>query len=185
MKRPVLSSVFLAAAVAAAPGALGAKTSAQLLSELSSPREGVVTSALQELEDLHPEVAATDATVRALTKDPRPAVKCKAARVLGALHADVGADVIEAIASLLDANEPKTVLEGLKALRGLRASSTVPKMIPLLKSTDEHIPRDACRTLAVLGDASVIPQLESLLSSTNPKLRYDAYVAINAIRLRR
>ena len=43
-------------------------------------------------------------------------------------------------------------MEGLKALRGLKAQSTIPKIVTLLKHADPNVKRDACRTLAVLGD---------------------------------
>jgi HEAT repeat protein len=66
----------------------------------------------------------------------------------------------------------------LKSLRGLKAESTVRDILPLLHDKDLGVVRDACRTLAVLGNKDHIPQIEPLLKHANTKVRADAQDAI-------
>jgi HEAT repeat protein len=70
----------------------------------------------------------------------------------------------------------------LKALRGLDAPSAVPEITPLLNHPNSHIVRDACRTLAVIGDKSLIPQIEPLLKNPEPAVQKDAQDAIVALK---
>jgi hypothetical protein len=103
---------------------------------------------------------------------------------LGALHAEVSDDDIKAICSLLKSGTTEEVIDGLKALRGLKAPQAVAQITPLLKETGRHpnVIRDACRTLAVLGNKSIIPEIEPLLNSPNAAIKRDAQDAIYALK---
>lgn len=154
------------------------KTEDQLIQELSSSNPKIVYEALQNLEKEYPTSTKGLPLVKKLVTDPRPTVRIKAARVLGALHADVSETDLRNITALLRAVDPKEKEEGLKALRGLKAQSTVPDILLLLKDGDPFVVRDACRTLAVLGDKSLIPSIEPLLTNPDPKVQKDAQDAI-------
>lgn len=154
------------------------KTEDQLLTDLDSPKEKVVYAALQDLEKQYPTSAAGLAKIKTLLTDPRPLVHEKAARVLGALHAEVSDSELNSIAAMLDSANKKEVMEGLKALRGLKAQSTVPKIVGLLKNPDANVKRDACRTLAVIADKSVVPSIQPLLTDPDKGVVKDANDAI-------
>jgi HEAT repeat protein len=157
------------------------KTEAELIADLSSPKPAVVTDALQQIEKKYPTSAAAIAKTKQLLTDNRSAVRRKAARVLGALHADLTQQEMQNVVALLKA-DPQEQMDGLKALRGLKAQSTIPDIVPLLKSATPNVARDACRTLAVLGNKDVIPSIEPLLSSPNKALAKDAQDAIFALK---
>lgn len=154
------------------------KSEDELIADLASPKENEVTGALQKLEKEYPTSAKALPAIKKLLTDSRMKVRCKAARVLGALHADVNGDDIKAICALLKAKDTKEVEEGLKALRGLKAPGAVPEILPVLKSADTHNVRDACRTLAILGSKDVIPSIEPLLNHSDPAVQKDAKDAI-------
>jgi HEAT repeat protein len=160
------------------------KTEEELIAILSSPDEGKVTSALQDLEKQYPESKTAQAAVVSKLKDPREKVQRKAARVLGAIHAPVDKKILADITPLLKSPNKDAVIDGLKALRGLESKSAVPEMVPLLSNPDENIKRDTCRTLAVVGDASLVPKIEPLLSDPNKKVQEDARDAIAALKNR-
>lgn len=165
--------------------ALGAKkTEEEWIAQLSSSDEGKVTSALQGLEKEYPESPTARAKIVSMLKDPREKVQRKAARVLGAIHAKVDAKVLQDITPLLKSTNKDAVIDGLKALRGLDAASTVPQILPLLSSPDENIKRDACRTLADVASPSVIPKIEPLLNDPNKKVQEDARVAIDKLKMK-
>lgn len=158
------------------------KSEDQLIADLNSPKDNVVTSALQNLEKKYPTSTKALPAIEKLLSDPRTKVARKAARVLGSLHAQVSADDVAAICKLLKSSDTDTVIDGLKSLRGLNATSAVPEIVPLLKSPTVNIVRDACRSLAVLGDKSTIPSIEPLLKSSDPKIQKDAMDAIDALK---
>jgi len=106
----------------------------------------------------------------------------RAARALGNCHAPVDAGDLKIICGLLKSRDPETVMDGLKALRGLDAPQAVPEILPLLQDEDHHVVRDACKTLAVIGDQSVIPAIEPLLKSRRSDIKWDAQAAIKALR---
>lgn len=157
-------------------------TEEQLIANLGSPQDKVVYAALQDLEKQYPTSAPAQAKIKTLLADPRPNIRQKAARVLGALHAEVSEADLKNIAALLAATDPKEIMEGLKALRGLKAQNTIPKIIPLLQHADNYVKRDACRTLAVLADKSVIPSIEPLRQNPDGKVQKDANDAIFALQ---
>lgn len=187
-RRPRALPVFLTFAAISFSLSLSAlaskKTEEELIAILSSPDEGKVTSALQDLEKQYPESKTAQAAVVSKLKDPREKVQRKAARVLGAIHAPVDKKILADITPLLKSPNKDAVIDGLKALRGLESKSTVPEMLPLLSNPDENIKRDTCRTLAVVGDASLVPKIEPLLSDPNKKVQEDARDAIAALKNR-
>jgi HEAT repeat protein len=158
------------------------KNETELLSALDSPKDKVVVSALQDFEKSFPNSEAGLAKVKALLTDARPTVHRKAARVLGALHANVSDADLKNIAALLEAKTKEEVMDGLKALRGLKAQSIAPQLVPLLQNADQNIKRDACRTLAVIGDKSQIKDIEPLLQSSEKAVVEDASKAIFALK---
>lgn len=175
----VLMLLFLAASplLLAAP-----KTEAELIAELASPKESKVTDALLKLEKQFPASTNAFATIKPLLKDPRPKVRRKAARVLGALHAELDEAHIKDICALLKSTDVDEITDGLKALRGLKAPSAVAEVKPFLKHANTHLIRDACRTLAVLGNKDLIPDIQPLLSHAQPAVQKDALDAINTLR---
>lgn len=166
------------------PALAAKKTEEELIAILSSPDEGKVTSALQDLEKQYPESKTARAAVVSMLKDPREKVQRKAARVLGAIHAPVDKKILADITPLLKSPNKDAVVDGLKALRGLDSKSTIPEILPLLANKDENIKRDACRTLAVIGDVSLVPKIEPLLEDPNKKVQEDARDAIAKLKSR-
>ena len=167
------------------------KTEATWIADLSSKSEGTVTTALGKLEDeLKVQDEATkDASpaipaIRKLLTDPRKPVVRKAARVLGVIHARVTDEDMKNIAVLLSDKDFGVVIDGLKALRGLgaQAKSTVPQIVPLLQHKQINVKRDACRTLAVVGNKDVIPSIQPLLQSPDAAVKKDAADAIAELK---
>lgn len=176
-----LSLVFAAVSL---PALASKKTEEELFAQLASPDEGKVTGALQDLEKQYPDSPTARAKIISMLKDPREKVQRKAARVLGALNAKVDAKALADITPLLKSANKDAVIDGLKALRGLDAASTVPQIVPLLTSPDENIKRDACRTLAEIGSPAVISKIEPLLNDANKKVQEDARIAIEKLKLK-
>ena len=158
------------------------KTEDQLIQALGSADAGTVVFALGKLEDLVPASTKSFPKMKGLLTDPRARVRRKAARVLGVLHADVDENNIKAICALLKSSDVGEVTDGLKSLRGLKASQAVPEITPFLKHSNPNLMRDACRTLAVLGNKELIPSIEPLLKHKNPEVQKDAQAAITALR---
>jgi HEAT repeat protein len=101
------------------------------------------------------------------------------------MHADVNEQDVKAICALLKEPNVGANQEGLKSLRGLQGpavAGAVPDILPCLKNSNSYVVRDACRTLAVLGNKDVIPLIEPLLNSPESKVKKDAQDAIAALR---
>jgi len=181
-KRSFLGA-FMLALLSTSTSVLAAdKTEDQLIAELASPNETKVTDALLKLEKKYPTSTKAFPTIKKLLKDPRQKVRRKAARVLGVLHAEVDEENIKDICALLKGSEPREVMDGLIALRGLKAQAVVPQIVPFLKHSNSYVIRDACRTLAVLGNKDLIPSIEPLLNHSDPKVKQDAQDAIYKLR---
>jgi len=163
------------------PVLAGDASLSETMASLDSPKERTVVGALGDVEKHFPTDASALAKVKGLLADPREKVRRKAARVLGAIHADVSDTDLKNIAALLDSQTKDEVLDGLKALRGLKAQSVVPKIVTLLKNPDSNIERDSCRTLAVIGDKSIVPSIQPLLQSPDKAVVKDANDAIFAL----
>lgn len=173
--------VFLATALTSSAAQ---KSEDELIAELASPNADKVAIALQKLEKDYPTSTRAHPQIKKLLTDSRPKVRRKAARVLGALHAEVNNDDIKAICALLKSSDTDEAIDGLKALRGLKAPQAVAQITPILKETSRHanVIRDACRTLAVLGNKDVIPAIEPLLNNPNAAIKKDAQDAIFVLK---
>jgi HEAT repeat protein len=176
----ILGAVVLSTALLAS--ARPPQTEDELLAALASPKDKEVYAALQNLEKQYPTDPNILPPIKKLLTDARPTVREKAARVLGAIHAEISADDLKNISAMLDSTDPNEIMESLKALRGLNAQSTIPKIIPLLKHSNNFVKRDACRTLAVIGDKSLVSDIEPLLSDPDPKVQKDAQDAIDILK---
>jgi HEAT repeat protein len=181
--KPELMRVFLLLLLMAL-GSLSAsaKTEDELIQALGSARLGDVTAALGQLEKHYPTSAKSVAAISKLVKDSRSEVRRKAARALGNLHAEVNQSTIKDLCALLKASSEDEVMDGLKALRGLKAPEAVAEILPALKHPSANVVRDACRTLAVLGNKDIIPYIEVLLKNSEPEVQKDAKDAIAKLR---
>jgi len=177
-KHLALGALVLAVAL---PLFAGERSENELLADLASPKARVVVKALLDIQRQYPTDANAQTQIKLLLNDDRPTVKRKAARVLGALNADVSETDLKSIATLLDGDKGD-IEDGLKALRGLKAQSTIPKIIPLLQNPDKNIKRDVCRTLAVLGDKRLVPSIQPLLTDPDPAVEKDAADAISILK---
>jgi len=183
MLKPSLAGMLLLALFTLAfPAQAKEKTEEQLIQELASPNASKVADALQALEKQYPTSTNGFAAMKKLLTDDRAKVRRKAARVLGVLHAEVDEANIQAICKLLKSSDVDEMTDGLKALRGLKAPSAVPEILPLLKHPNSHIVRDACRTLAVLGNKETITSIEPLLNSPEAAVKKDAQDAIYILK---
>jgi HEAT repeat protein len=64
------------------------------------------------------------------------------------------------------------------------APEAVPSILPCLTSSNPNVIRDACRTLAVLGNKDVIASIEPLLKHSRADVRKDAQDAIDLLQAR-
>ena len=158
------------------------KTEDELIAELAGPNEDKVADAMLKLEKQFPTSTKAFPEIKKLLKDPREKVRRKAARVLGALHAEVSETDLKNITAMFKATDPQEVMDALKSLRGLKAESTSPEIVPLLQNPNVGVIRDACRTLAVLGNKSHIAAIEPLLNHADAKVKKDAQDAIFALK---
>lgn len=177
-KRLFLS--LLAAAAFVMPATLVAKekTEAEVLAMLESKNADEVCSAMLNIEKRFSSNESAIKTIRTMLADPRLAVQRKAARVLGVLHTELTGDELKSVYALLKSSDRLAVIDGLKALRGLKAPGAAAEIIPLLQNTDENIVRDSCRTLAEMGAKSAIPSIEPLVSNPNKAIAKDAQEAL-------
>ena len=172
-------SAFIAAPAHAGPK----KTEDQLIADLDSTNEKIVYNAMADLEKQFPTSTKYHPKLKAMLTDNRVKIRCKAGRVLGALHAEVSdTDLKNICAQIKPANGKDEKMEGLKTLRGLKAQSVVSEITPLLQDSDSFVKRDACRTLAVLGDKSVVSKIEPLVQDPDPKVQKDAQDAIFTLK---
>jgi len=178
-----LACVFCTLATSTLPAApKKAVTEDDLIAELASPNEKTVNAALQKLEKQFPTSTKAFPEMKRLLADSRSSVRRKAGRVLGVLHAEVNETDLKNITAMFKAADPQETMDALKSLRGLKAESTVPEIVPLLQNAHVGIIRDACRTLAVLGNKSHIAAIEPLLSHPDDKVKKDAQDAIFALK---
>jgi HEAT repeat protein len=172
------------ALLAAAPS-IRAETEDELIANLSSPNEGKVLSTMTRYKKLYRGSTKAVPTLKKLLTDSRLKVRERAAGMLGSFHADVSEEDVKAICALLKEPSAGANMEGLKALRGLQGSAVagaVPDILPCLKNSNSYVVRDACRTLAVLGNKDQIPLIEPLLNSPVSRVKKDAQDAITALR---
>ena len=158
------------------------KTEDELIAQVGTAKEREVIRALQEMENLYPTSTKCQNAIKPLLTDSRKPVVRKAARVLGVMNAPVSAADLKNIAGMLKSADESEVIDGLKALRGLQAKSTIPEITPLLQHANKNVVRDACRTLAVLGDKSLIPAIKPLLEVPDRAVQKDAADAIAILK---
>ena len=175
-------AILLAMFTAASPVLAVEKTEDQLIQDLESPNAGKVADALLKLEKQYPTGTKALPAMKKLLTDSREKVRRKAGRVLGALHAEVSETDLKNITAMFKATDPDEVMDALKSLRGLRAESTLPEIVPLLQNAHVGVIRDACRTIAVLGNKSHIAALEPLLQHADAKVKKDAQDAIFTLK---
>jgi len=154
----------------------------ELITLLGSAKEKDVINAMQEMEKNYPASAKCQAAIKPFLADSRSPIRRKAARVLGVMNAEVSETEIKSICELLKSPDKYAIIDGLKALRGMKAQSAIPEITPLLKNTDKNVIRDACRTLAVLGNKSIIPDLKPLLEYPDLTVQKDAADAISILK---
>lgn len=158
------------------------KSEDELISEMGSSNEDTVASAMLAFEKQYPTSTKAFPTMKKLLTDPRAKVRRKAARVLGVLHAEVDEQNLKDICAMFKASEPREQMDALISLRGLKAQSTIPEILPLLNSPTPNVIRDACRTLAVLGNKDLIANIEPLLKHADKKVQTDAQDAIYKLK---
>jgi hypothetical protein len=93
----------------------------------------------------------------------------------------VDPDVMELCTSLHSTNRAE-LLDTIKILRTMNAPEAVPGLQSCLKNPDPAVVREACRTLAVLGNKDTIPYIEPLLNDPRGAVRKDAQKAIDTLR---
>lgn len=177
-----LACTLLAAFTFPVHAAKKAKTEDELIAELASPKEDVVVDAMLRIEREYPTSAKAIAELKKYLTDQRPKVRRKAARVLGVLHADVTSEEIKSICALLKASDHREIMDGLIALRGLKAAEALPEITPLLQHIHPNVIRDACRTIAVHGNKEHISLIEPLLEHKEKSVKKDAQDAIFALK---
>jgi len=169
-------------ATTAVPAWAKAKTEDELIAALASPKEKTVIKAMQEMEKLYPTSTKCQDAIKPFLTDSRKPVVRKAARVLGVMNAPVSEADLQHIAALLKGSDKGEIIDGLKALRGLKAQSTIPDITPLLKNSDKNIIRDSIRTLAVLGDKSLVPTIQPFMDYPDLAVQKDAADALTVLK---
>ena len=91
---------------------------------------------------------------------------------------------VKRLCEILKTGKPEERIKALKTLREMDAPESVPDIVACLNHPNSNVMRDACRTLAVLGDTSNIPAIEPLLKHSRSDVRKDAQDAINALSAR-
>jgi len=162
-----------------------------LCDALTSTDKGAVKDALKKLREIHAAEAVPN-ILPCLTNSQPDVVReaCRTLAVLGDKNTipnieplltnqreDVRKDARQAIdklnpdiaglcKSLNSANQGE-LKNALKKLREIQATEAVSSVVPCLKDPDPGVVREACRTLAVLGNKGTIPNIEPLLN--NPR----------------
>lgn len=175
--------VFMPAGLARADDETQAAGEQGALARLNAgaPEEALI-KALVTIEEEFPDSAGAAAKVLPLVRDERVKVRRKAVRVLGVLQPDLDARGLADVTRMLASSDTTEVIDALKGLRGLYAPGSIPAILPLLGSPDEHVKREACRTLAVVGDKSVVAKIEPLRNDPVKDVRTDADGAIAQLR---
>lgn len=158
------------------------KSEEEMIALLGSTKEKEVINALEQIQKNYLSSTKSHAAIKPLLTDSRIKVVRKSAYVLSAAHAEVSEADLNNIAALLKGTDKGEIIDGLKALRGLKARSVIPEITPLLKHPDKNVMRDSCRTLAVIGDKSLIPVIKPLLEYPDWAVQKDAADAIGILR---
>jgi HEAT repeat protein len=170
------------------------KNEAELLAMLKSPEPQKVIDALDRLPNLYPNSTTAVQEIRGLLGTrtsargfPSNIITRKAARALGNYGATLGDEDIQVFLKLIRSASVDDVMDGLKALRGLKQPVESEQKIAaevalLLKDKEIHIVRDAIRTLGALGNKDTIPVLEPFLKHSRLDVKADARAAIAALQ---
>jgi HEAT repeat protein len=122
--------------------------------------------------------------IEPLLKDNRPSVRQDAQDAVDSLRAgrrpDYSAHPTQRPA-VLASFDPNAMIHTLKLLRSPEFSAAVPAIIPLLHHNNANVVRDACRTLAVIGNKDIIPSIQPLLDDKRDDVRRDAQDAVNKL----
>lgn len=157
------------------------RTEDELIIRLGSSDPKKVTEALDQLVNRYPNSTNAIPAIRSLlTNKP---VQKKAAYALGEYHAELDLDEVKVILGFLRSYDVDEVMDTLKVLRALKEPEAINQKIvadilPLLQDPETHVVRDACRTLAVLGNKDIIPAIQPLLKNSRSDIRTDAQDAI-------
>jgi HEAT repeat protein len=182
--RRTIIGIFILTLLAVVP-ASRAESETDIIAKLSSPDESKVIATMTKYKKLYRNSTNAFPVLKKLLTDSRPRVRVRAAGLLGSFHAPVDETDVKAICAMLKEPTVDANMEALKSLRGLQGpavAGALPDILPSLKSSNSHVVRDACRTLAVLGNKDVIPLIEPLLSSPDKKIQKDAQDAVTALR---
>lgn len=176
MRAKYIAFVLLACGLPLLPAA--PPSEASLIKDLASRLPVTVVGALNDLENLYPASTNARPAIKKLLVDKRPAVRRKAARVLGSLHAQMDQTDLDNLCAMLKSSDANEVTDALMALSGLDVPQVIPQILPFLKNANTHLVRDACRALAALGNKDTIPIVEPLLHHAEPAVQKDAQDAI-------
>ena len=157
---------------------------AELIRMLGSANPDTVIDALGQLPRRYPASTGAVPAIRGILKNG--AVRRQAARALGNYHAELPPEDVRVVLGLLRSPDINDAMDGLKALRDLREPADIRKkiaadIVPLLNDREVHVVRDACRTLAVVGNRDTISALEPLLHHARSDIRQEAQKAIAAL----
>jgi len=141
-----------------------------------------VIAVLARIESEVPDSTLAAAKVAPFLHDERLKVRRKAVRTLGILPFRLDAAALADVAKMLASSSPDEVTDALRGIRWLYSQATIPLVLPLLGNADEHVKREACRTLAIVGDRSVAEKIEPLLKDPVADTREDAEAAIAQLR---
>src|ERR1039457_2780899 len=85
---------------------------------------------------------------------------------------------VEKLCESLDQDNPGKVKDALKKLRDKQlesnASQAVPKVLPCLTHSNPDVVREACRTLAIIGNQDAVPAIVPLLMNERPDIIREA-----------
>jgi HEAT repeat protein len=144
--------------------------------------ESILIQTLERFENEFPDSPTAAAKILPFVRDERPKVRQTAVRVLAILQPDLDEKGLADVTRMLSSDDKAEVVNALNALRWLYAPSTIPSILPLLSDSNEHVKREACRALAVIGDRSVISKIEPLLKDPIKDVREDAEGSIAQLR---
>lgn len=173
----------------AAPG----KSEADLIAMLRSQNYKQVLDALDRLPNWYPNSTTAVQEIRKLLGTrltisgvPPNYLSRKVARSLGNYHATLNSDEVKLILGFVRSAEIDDVMDGLKALRGLKEPAEIEEKIAaelvlLLQDKEPHVVRDAIRTLGVVGNKETIPAIEPFLRHLKLDVKRDAREAITAL----
>jgi len=92
---------------------------------------------------------------------------------------------VEKLCEMLEQDNPGKVKDALKKLRDKKlesnASQAIPKILPCLTDSKPDVVREACRTLAIIGNQDAVPALLPLLTNERPDIVREACRTLAAI----